>query len=71
MGALVIDSGHDVGRYLPDATGMSLGELTQLDTRLLDAAIAGLFFDKGDPSAPSCASVSSRLWQNYMPEPQG
>jgi hypothetical protein len=66
----MIDSDRDVSRYLPDATGLALEELAQLDTHLLDAAIVGLLLNKGDPSAPSCASVTSRLWQNYIPEPQ-
>lgn len=67
----MIDSGREVGRYLLDATGWSLEELPQLDTHLLDAAIAGLLVDRGGPNAPSCASVASRLWQNYISEPQG
>ncbi len=67
----MIDSGRDAGPYLPDVTGLSLEELAQLDAHLLDAAVAVLLLDRGDPSAPSCGSVASRLWQNYMPEPQG
>jgi hypothetical protein len=66
----VIDSGRKLGPHLPDVTGMSLEDVAKLDAGLLSAAIPELL-DNGDPSTPSCSSVAARLWQNYLPEPQG
>jgi hypothetical protein len=57
--------GRDVRSGLVDVSGSLLADLAQIDSTLLDAALARLLPPISDSGDRPCVGTVSRLWQNY------